>query len=114
MSVTNLYETRRKAFDLRTVTLTAATYTVKTGRSEDGRIQDRVIDAAVTPCVITVPDGVYEGQRLLISCSDSSIVGIVDVNTTTGDDTDLNAANEFVSLEWINSTVGWQTIASNT
>lgn len=114
MAVTNLFETRRQAFNLRTVTLTATTYTVKTGRSEDGRIIDRVIDAAVCPTVITVPNGVYEGQRLLIKCSAATIIGIVDVNTTTGDDADLNATDEFVSLEWVDATSGWQTLATNT
>jgi len=114
MAVTNLFETRRQAFNLRTVTLNAATYTVKTGRSEDGRIMDRVIDAAQCPTVITVPNGVYEGQRLLIKCSDTDLTGIVDVNTTTGDDVDLNATDEYVSLEWVNATAGWQTVASHT
>ncbi len=114
MSVINLFETRRKGFTLRSVTLTAATYTVKVGRPADGYIQDRVVNATATPCVITVPNGVYEGQRLLIRCSDASIVGIVDVNTTTGDDVDLNANDEFVSLEWVNATSGWQTLGVNT
>lgn len=114
MAVTNLFETRRQAFNLRTVTLSAATYTVKTGRAEDGRIIDRVIDATQCPTVITVPNGVYEGQRLLIKCSDTDLTGIVDVNTTTGDDADLNATNEFVSLEWVDATSGWQTLATET
>lgn len=114
MAVTNLFETRRQAFNLRTVIVTAVAYTVKTGRAEDGRVIDRVIDAAVCPTVITVPNGVYEGQRLLIKCSATTIIGIVDVNTTTGDDADLNVVDEFISLEWVNSTSGWQTLASNT
>jgi hypothetical protein len=114
MSVTNLFEARRKGFVLRSVTLTAATYTVKTGRPADGYIQDRVVNATATPCVITVPDGVYEGQRLLIRCSDASITGEAAVETDTGDDTDLNADDEFISLEWVNATSGWQTLGINT
>ena len=114
MGVDTQFETRRQSFKLRTVTLTAATYTVRTGRSEDNRIIDRVVDAAQSPTVITVPNGVYEGQRLLIKCSDTSIIGIVDVNTTTGDDADLNETDEYISLEWVNATSGWQTVASHT
>lgn len=114
MSVINLFETRRKGFTLRTVTLTAATYTVKTGRPADGYIQDRVINATVCPTIITVPDGVYEGQRLLIYCSDTDLTGIVDINTTHGDDADLNDEDEFVSLEWVNGVAGWQTLGSHT
>jgi len=112
MSIINLFETRRKGVTLRSVTLTAATYTVKVGRPADGYIQDRVVNAVNTPCVITVPNGVYEGQRLLIRCSDASIVGIIDVNTTTGDNADLSANTNFVSLEWVNATSGWQVLAS--
>lgn len=115
MAVTNLFETRRKGFTLRTVTLTAATYTVKTGRPADGFIQDRVINVTQCPCIITVPIGVYEGQRLLIYCSDTDLTGIVDINTPTGnDDIDLNDEDEFVSYEWVNATQGWQILGSHT
>ncbi len=114
MSIINLFETRRKGFTLRTVTLTAATYTVKTGRPADGFIQDRVVNVTQCPCVITVPNGVYEGQRLLIHCSDTDLTGIVDVNTDTGDDADLNDEDEFISFEWVNGTSGWQTLATHT
>lgn len=113
MSVNSLFETRRKGFILRTVTLSDATYTVKVGRPADAYIHDRIIDVAVCPCEIEVPDGVYEGQRLLLRCSATTIIGIVDIDTDTGDDIDLNDTDEYVSLEWVNSTSGWQTLASN-
>ena len=114
MSVINLFETRRKGFTLRTVTLTAATYTVKTGRPADGYIQDRVVNATATPCIITLPNGVYEGQRVLIRCSDASITGVVAVNAATGDSAELNDVDEFISLEWVNATSGWQTLGFHT
>lgn len=114
MSATNLFETRRKGFVLRAVTISGIAYTAKVGRPADAYIHDRVIDVDLSPATIAIPNGVYEGQRLLIRYSDTEETGAVTVNAAIGDDVSLNELDEFVSLEWVNSTSGWQTLASHT
>lgn len=114
MSVINLFETRRKGFVLRNTTVSGITYTAKVGRPADGYIYDRVIDVDLSPAVINIPNGVYEGQRILIRYSDTSLTGAATINAAIGDDVSLNELDEFVSLEWINATSGWQTLGSHT
>jgi len=113
MSVTNYFETRRKAYDFRTKAVTAD-YTTRAGGTSDDFVEDRVITVSDAPenFTITVSDGVYEGQRLLITIlsNDNSIT--VTVTTDTGDDCTLDTAGDYVSLEWVNDTAGWQEIHS--
>ena len=113
MSVTNLFETRRRAYQLRTVTVLSGTYTAKVGTTANDHIYDRVIKGTA-PCIINIPNGTYEGQRILVTAINDDLVGTVAVNTTIGDDDAwLADVDEFISLEWVNSTSGWQTVATN-
>ena len=113
MSVTNLFETRRRAYQLRTVTVLSGTYTARVGTTANDHIYDRVINGTA-PCIILLPDGVYEGQRILITSINDHLTGTVAVTTTTGDgDAGLADVDEYISLEWVNSTSGWQTLSSN-
>lgn len=118
MSAFNWFDTEKKAFDLRTKVLTnAATYTVKVGAVSDNFVVDRVIEVVTVKdgndLVITVPDGEYPGQRLLIVLKTLGEDETVTVTTTTGDDVAMSAAGDFVSLEWIDSSVsGWQVVHS--
>ncbi len=114
MSVINLFETRRKGFVLRNTTVSGIAYTAKVGRPADGYIQDRVIDVDLSPATIAIPNGVYEGQRILIHYSDTALTGAATITAATGDSASLNELDEFVSLEWVNSTAGWQTLGSHT
>lgn len=113
MSAGNWFETRRSAFNPRTIGVTA-TYTTRAGGSSDTFIEDRVItitDAAAS-FTITVTNGTYEGQRLLITMlSDASSITAT-VTTTTGDDCTLDTAGDYISLEWVNATAGWQEMHS--
>jgi len=114
MSIGNLdFEENRNATE-RTVTLTnKATYTVKVGTSSNDLKADKVINVTTTAdgndLVITVPDGLYGGQRLLINLVTLGDNETVTVTTTTGDDAVLDAAGDYIALEWTNSTSGWQT-----
>ncbi len=115
MSAFNWFETERKAFDLRTKALTTAsgviTYTAKTGRVADNFVIDRVIRVTTTATfdmTITVPDGTYYGQQLLVIFEVEGSAETVDVSTTTGDDaTQMTAAGGYSNLMWQGSTLGW-------
>ena len=113
MSILNLdFEENRNATE-RTVTLTnKATYTVKVGTSANDLKADKVINVVTTASgndlVITVPNGRYGGQRLLINLVTLGDNETVTITTTTGDDAAMSSAGDYVALEWTNSTSGWQ------
>ena len=113
MGASNLFLTRKKAFTLRTKAV-STTYTVKVGGSADNHIKDRVITITdpLANFTITIPDGVYEGQQLLITfLSEDTDVTVIAYKGTPGAGVDLTAAGDFVSLEWVNGTVGWILLA---
>ena len=118
MSSFNWFSTENKAFDLRTKVLTnEATYTIRVGSSSDNFVVDRVIEVVTTASgnnlVLTVPDGEYPGQCLLIVLKTLGDNETVTVTTTSGDDVAMSSAGDFVSMEWIDSAVsGWQTVHS--
>ena len=115
MSANNLFETRRKGFVIRTVAVTAD-YTVRVGSSANNFIVDRVLNVTTTAgtnIAITLGNGLYEGQRLLINMvvEGSAETVTVTASTGSGGDSVLDTAGDFMSLEWVNSTVGWIVLA---
>lgn len=118
MSAFNFFNTMDKAFDLRTKVLTnESAYTVKVGSVANNFVADRVIEVVTTAdgndLTITVPNGEYPGQQLLIVLKTLGDDETVTVTTTTGDDVAMSSAGDFVSYEWIDSSVsGWQTVHS--
>ena len=93
------------------------TYTAKTGRDADDFVIDRVIrvtTGSTYSLTITVPDGVYYGQQLLVLFEVEGGTETLDVTTTTGDDaTQMTAAGGYWLGMWHGSTIGWATIASS-
>jgi len=87
------------------------TYTAKTGRAADEFVIDRVIrvtTASTFSMTITLPDGVYYGQRCLVIFEVEGGTETVDVSTTTGDDaTQMTAAGGYSDLVWHGDTLGW-------
>jgi len=113
MSAGNFLATRKRAYDLFTKAV-ATTYTTRAGGTSDGFVEDRVItisDAAAN-FTITVSNGTYEGQRLLITILSNSESITATITTTTGDDCTLDTAGDYISLEWANATAGWQEMHS--
>lgn len=111
MSKANLFNTLKGAFELRDKAVTG-TYTVKVGSTSNMLIVDRVI--SITPAAaftLTLPNGLYEGQRVLITYV-SGTTHTVTVSITLGTNLSLTTAGDFASLEWVNSTVGWQVLGS--
>jgi hypothetical protein len=115
MSAFNWFNTEKQAYDMRTKQLTTAdgtiTYTAKTGRAADNFIIDRVIRVTTTSTysmTITLPDGVYYGQRCLVIFEVEGGTETLDVSTTTGDDaTQMTAAGGYSDLMWMGDTLGW-------
>ena len=109
MSAGNLFATRQKAVTLRTKAV-SATYTVRVGGTGYNHIKDRVI-TITDPIVafrITIPDGVYSGQQVLITLiSNASAVAVTAWKATPAAGLNLQTAGDFASLEWINSVAGW-------
>ena len=87
------------------------TYTAKTGRAADDFVIDRVIRVTTTSTfslTITVPDGVYYGQKLLVLFEVEGGTETITTNTSTGDNgTSLTAAGGYNRFEWHGSTLGW-------
>ena len=116
MSAGNYFEVERKAYDLRTVTITDGDYTTRAGGSGDNFIVDRVIRVTTTDgydMTITLPDGVAYGQEVLVIFEVEADDETVDVSTTTGDDaTQMTAAGGYSLLQWQGSTLGWVELAN--
>ncbi len=113
MSAGNYFETRRKAFNLRTKDVTA-TYTTRAGGASDNFIEDRVITSTDPSAsfTVTVSNGTYEGQRFLATfLSDASSVTVT-IDPALGDTANyaMTAAGDYVILQWSNATTGWVTI----
>lgn len=113
MSSGNYQFERKRNYELREKTIDT-TYTVKTGRSSDNLIIDNPINIADPSAdfTLTVSNGSYEGQTLLITFTSDASDKTVTVTVTTGTNYSLTAAGDFASLEWVNSTVGWAAHAS--
>ena len=118
MSAGNYFETRRKAYNQRTKAITG-TYTTRAGGAGDNFIEDRVITISDPAALftVTVSDGTYEGQELLIAfLSNTSAVTITLAAdaASTATNTDLSGtvdtAGDYWDLIWVNATAGWVSI----
>ncbi len=118
----NWFETKRKAYKLRTKVLTTSatvtTYTAKTGRASDSFIVDRVIQVVTTSgndMTIIIPDGVFAGQQLLIECTtNDGGTDTIDGDVTTGNDsTQITGVSGWSILMWIDDTNGWIEMAQS-
>ena len=125
MSAGNWFETRRKTYQQYTISLSSAdrvSYTVRVGGQADGFIHDRVVNwdhlDAYGNIAITLPDGIYEGQRVLINYASAdteadSIVVTPATALTTATYT-LTDVGDYCSLEWTNATGGWEYLSEVT
>uniref|UniRef100_A0A6M3J018 Uncharacterized protein n=1 Tax=viral metagenome TaxID=1070528 RepID=A0A6M3J018_9ZZZZ len=93
------------------------TYTAKTGRDSDGFVIDRIIRVTTTSgnnMAITLPDGVYYGQTILVIFEVEANAETLDVTASTGDSaTQMTAAGGFHYAIWSGPTIGWTKIAGD-
>jgi len=118
MSAGNWFYTKREAFEDSTLersTTAGVTYTVRVGTPANDYMCDRVIELthvdALGNVAIELPDGIYEGQRILITyvAADTPGDNLVVTPTTalvTATYT-LTAVGDYCSLVWTNATGGW-------
>ena len=116
MSAGNLFKTRREAFLYRTKAISGddeVAYTIRVGSTSDGFMVDRVLNVTIVDfygsITVTVPNGIYPGQRLLINyvAEDAVCADEVLVETDTGTDYALGEVGDYCTLEWIDSDTGW-------
>jgi len=107
MGSANRQATREDAFKLKTQDI-HSDYTVKVGGVAGNFYKDRVVRIvnATAAMTVTVPDGVYKGQQLLISFVEGDDFAIT-ITTATGADYALTTPGDYASLEWVNDTSGW-------
>lgn len=111
MSKGNYFSTEKGAFELRTKVLTnESTYTARVNAAAYmNGVVDRVIEVVTTEdgndLTITVPNGVFPGQKLLIVLKTLGDDETVTITVTTGDSSAMSAAGDFISMEWVDSSV---------
>jgi len=120
MSKGNWFETRRGAHDLRTKEITTSStltsYTTRAGGASDNFIEDRVVEITTTDgnnLALTVTNGTYPGQRLLITWLSKAGSETVTI-TITGEALTFTGEDAYASLEWIDSTNGWRILDNDT
>ncbi len=106
MSRGNLEHEIKAIFELKR-RVVVATATVRTGRAADTNIIDMVIDIddAADDFTLTVPDGTYMGQQILIVMSSNTnsktcTVSVTSHVTTDPEDRILDAADETLFMLW--------------
>lgn len=118
MPAANWFQTRKMAHELRTVEITQEDYTTRPGGTAYSFIEDRVVKVTTTTdgddITITVTNGTYSGQRLMVILTDVGHDETVAVTPDKGDGVSLGDDGDYVSYEWVDSTTGWQTIHSET
>lgn len=112
MSKANHFNTVKGAFQLRTKVLTnVTTYTAKVGSTSDMLIVDRVIsiitEADGNNLTLTIPNGLYLGQKILLVFTTKGDNETVTVTITSGTSVTFDAEAEFVELMWMGAD-GWQ------
>lgn len=113
MSKANFQFEKLEAYKMDETTV-ATTHSVKTGRVADTfKIENpiKIVDPA-DDFTITVSNGVYAGQKLLIYMSSNGNSKTATISATVGDDCTLDTAGDYISYEWIDSTTGWQEVHS--
>lgn len=110
MAIANFQFERRKNYELYKKTI-AADHTIKTGRAADGFHFDNplIISDPAANVALTLPDGSYEGQTLLINLASNTNSKTITVTASTGSggDSTLTTAGQYMYLLWVDSTTGW-------
>ena len=116
MSKGNLEQERKGNFELKK-RVVAATATIRTGRAADTNVIDVVVDIAdpAADFTLTLPDGTYMGQEILIvmsanTSSKTCTLAITNhANTGSTPTTSFDAADEYLKLVYTGAE--WDTIA---
>jgi hypothetical protein len=116
MSYSNFQFARKQDYELHKTTVDA-TYTVKTGTATYKGLFDNpvVIDGPAAAVTLTVPDGEYIGQTLMISSQDpnsQTITVSVTHHVTSDPETfTMSTADQWLLLMWTGTE--WATVAGD-
>ncbi len=115
MSGANWQYMRKQDYELHAKTITG-TYTARTGTSTYNGLFDNpiIIDDPAADFTLTVPDGEYVGQELMIVLESNASSVTVTVTATTGTDYTLATAGYWVLVRWTGATAGWLKVAGTT
>ena len=115
MSRANFQDERKSDYELHAKTVTG-TYTVRTGTpTYDGLIDNPVdVDDPAANFTLTVPDGAYIGQELVIVMSSDANSKTCSISVTHHETSDpevftMDAADEYIKLLWTGTE--WVTIS---
>jgi len=100
----------------KTLSATSAAYTARVGSTTDRFAYDYPIEVEnpTDNFTITVPDGYYIGQELLITLNGNTNSKTVTVTTTTGTDYTLATTGMWILMMWTGTVSGWLKVAGTT
>lgn len=112
MSGSNWNLMRRFDMELHAKTFTA-TGTVRTGRADDKGLFDNpvIVSDPAADTTLTIPDGSYVGQMLMIVFESNDDSKTLTVTATTGTDYSSTTAGQWTLICWTGATSGWLKVA---
>lgn len=96
----------------RTITATA---TARTGRVADNFVFDNpiIVDDPAADVTLTIPDGSYVGQLLLVNLTGNASSKTLTVTCTTGTDYSTSTDGQYTLMIWSGATAGWAKVSGN-
>lgn len=104
--------TRKADYKLHELTVTA-TATVKTGTpTYDGLFDNPVVvDDPAADVTLTIPDGDYVGQTLMVAFNGNTSSKTLTVTCTTGTDYTTTTSGQYTLMVWTGSVAGWAKVS---
>jgi hypothetical protein len=116
MSYANFQHERKMDYILHEVNPTGD-YTAKVGTAayKDGLFDNPIVYSdPAADATLTVPDGAYVGQTLMITLESNEDSKTLTITTTTGTDFTMATAGYHVLIVWTGATSGWVKVAGTT
>ena len=112
MSFSNYQFMRKQDYELHAKTFTA-TGTVRTGTATYNGLFDNpvIVSDPAADVTLTIPDGEYVGQELVIVFESNDNSKTLTVTATTGTDYSSTTAGQWTKICWTGATSGWLKIA---
>ncbi len=112
MSYANVQHALRMDMKLHELTVTA-TATVKTGTpTYDGLFDNPVVvDDPADDVTLTIPDGDYVGQTLMVAFNGNTNSKTLTVTCTTGTDYTTTTSGQYTLMVWTGSVAGWAKVS---
>ena len=108
MSIENFLFTEARGYVAGTKTIDAA-YTVRVGTAANSFHVDRVVvvEDPAADMTLTVPDGLFVGQQLLITLESNDDSKTLTIDGNAAQDSTMETAGMYQISEWVGATTGW-------